>query len=295
MCKQKIATKEQKSFSININDEFLIDVLSKTPDMKINNFHFQTFNYDAFSFLPENRDIDTKAVERWVVEIGEKKKDLDIPIIVDENMNILEGQHRFGGRKKLGLPILFYISRNIKKEHIADLQKGNKWTIKDYLKYFTKKGNTAYKKYKVIYDKFNQKAKRWINHNELRMIVMGHAAFSSKSIKAPFERGDMKFVRSYEEVNQFLEWMFYFIPTKLKGDLVRDRYFQRAVVNLYSYDNFDKDIFEKMISIKKYANSLEEFDFIKKAKAEDKVTKVLDFYNEVAKKKGKKYILSKNK
>lgn len=291
----KKGTSKKNVLSVNIKDDFVINILTKNPNIEITNVIFESTDYDIFGFLKENRDIKRSSVEYWKKQIGEEGKDLDIPFIVDEKFNIYDGQNRFMARMELGLPIYFYITKNIKPEHISDIQKGNKWRIVDYLKHFIAKGKKEYAKYKELFEKFNTKMNKWINHNELRMIVMGHSSFSGKAIKDPFEEGKMKFVRSEKEVNELLEWMFHYLPIKLYADLLRDRYFQRAIVNLYSYENFDKKIFEEMIEVPKYREQLHHFEFIRKEKADGKVKTVFGFYNDVAKKKGDKYILREKK
>ena len=60
--------------------------------MNNKNIHI-TKNYNDFKFVKGNRAINYTHVNNLVDSI--KEKDLQMPIIVDEKMNIIDGQHRF--------------------------------------------------------------------------------------------------------------------------------------------------------------------------------------------------------
>ena len=54
---------------------------------------YKTTDYSVFKYLKGNRSVNELHVRRLVEAI--KEKDLQVPIIVDEKMNVVEGQHRF--------------------------------------------------------------------------------------------------------------------------------------------------------------------------------------------------------
>jgi len=247
----------------------------------------KTWNYDLFKTLKSNRDINLRDVEKWIIRI--KKRDLDIPFIVDKDYNLLEGQHRFEARKSLGLPIFYFISEKIDENDLSEIQKGKPWDVNAYLKNAVKLGIEPYVKYNDLFKEYNDKKvyrKNNISHNELRMIVMGMNAPGSK-ITEIFNDKKMTFVRPRTEVRSILDWMFKELPHLLSTDVLRDRYFQRALMNLYSYENFDKKIFETMIIKPKYRNYFESRDFIKGEDADSKVNILMTAYNVVAKTKNK--------
>ena len=66
------------------------------------------------------------------------------PIIVDQQMNIIDGQHRFLAAKSLRLPI-FYIIGNVNEQHYIQanrLQRRN--CSEDILRFYRQKGNKTY-------------------------------------------------------------------------------------------------------------------------------------------------------
>ena len=60
---------------------------------------YKTTDYGQFKNIEGNRGINLKHVNTLVTSITEK--DLQIPIIVDQNMRVVDGQHRLEAYKKL--------------------------------------------------------------------------------------------------------------------------------------------------------------------------------------------------
>jgi len=104
---------------------------------------YSTTEYSKFKKLRGNRAINELHVRRLVEAI--KEKDLQIPIIVDEDMNVLDGQHRLDAYKIVGNPI-FYIVKN--KFDLQDVRNVNsvarKWTLTEYLMSYCKLGKKDY-------------------------------------------------------------------------------------------------------------------------------------------------------
>ena len=59
-----------------------------------------TKNYDMFKTVKGNREIDKGHVARLKKEI--KKRDLDLPIFINEHDEVVDGQHTLQARKELG-------------------------------------------------------------------------------------------------------------------------------------------------------------------------------------------------
>jgi hypothetical protein len=76
----------------------------------VSTYIYKTKNYDKFTVDPQyNRDVNMKHVDKIVKsykEFGDYGQ--DFPIVVDETFRIIDGQHRFHARKKLGFTI-FYV------------------------------------------------------------------------------------------------------------------------------------------------------------------------------------------
>jgi len=105
----------------------------------------KTRDYDKFSLILGNRIINTNKVKNLMNSISEKNLMELNPIIVNNNFEISDGQHRFTALKNLGLPIVYVIGNNL---GLADVQRLNAissvWTSKDFLTSYCEIGNPNY-------------------------------------------------------------------------------------------------------------------------------------------------------
>jgi|TARA_R100000995_G_C3473992_1_gene119858 hypothetical protein len=104
---------------------------------------YKTKEYSLFKYLKGNRAVNELHVRRLVEAI--KEKDLQVPIIVDDKMNVVEGQHRLEAYKIVGLPICYIMKDNIGLEDVRKLNSvARKWTLTEYLMSYVKLGNHDY-------------------------------------------------------------------------------------------------------------------------------------------------------
>ncbi|MEQ9286955.1 MAG: ParB N-terminal domain-containing protein [Cyclobacteriaceae bacterium] len=71
---------------------------------------FETNDYSSFKKIKGNRGIDPQHVNR--LEHSFKKKHLKTPILLNEKMEIVDGQHRVEAAKNLNLPVYYIIKEN---------------------------------------------------------------------------------------------------------------------------------------------------------------------------------------
>jgi disulfide oxidoreductase YuzD len=110
---------------------------------KVKNRVYSTTNYNQFKYLKGNRAITELHVRRLVEAI--KEKDLQVPIIVDEKMNVVEGQHRLEAYKIVGRPILYIVKDNVTLDDVRKLNSvARKWTLTEYLMSHVKLGKQDY-------------------------------------------------------------------------------------------------------------------------------------------------------
>ena len=108
-----------------------------------NNKIYKTDDLAQFKYVKGNRSIH----EPWVRKLAEliKEKDLQMPIIVDENMRVQDGQHRLEAYKLCGFPITYIIKDQFELDDVRALNANNKkWTLTDYLMSHVKLGNKEY-------------------------------------------------------------------------------------------------------------------------------------------------------
>lgn len=103
----------------------------------------ETTNYNMFSYMVGNREV----VHNHVLNLAKsiKVKDLEIPIIVNEMMQVCDGQHRLEACKLVGKPVTYIVKHGLSLEDIRSLNSTNrKWTSEEYLMSFVKLGHKDY-------------------------------------------------------------------------------------------------------------------------------------------------------
>lgn len=97
------------------------------------NFKVETTrDYNKFLHIMGNREINKSNVERLkksIREIG-----LQVPILVNENRAVVDGQHRLQALRELNLPVTYIQSEITREEHIPNLQVSKLWTALDFAK-----------------------------------------------------------------------------------------------------------------------------------------------------------------
>lgn len=103
---------------------------------------YETYDYDKFHIMEKgNRDID----HYKNISLSMKEEFLFSPIIVNENMEIIDGQNRFIASKALNKPIFYIVKEgySIKEVRILNSNSRN-WGKRDFIKSFADEGNEEY-------------------------------------------------------------------------------------------------------------------------------------------------------
>lgn len=107
---------------------------------------YETDDYSLFSELENNRDVTRSRAEKLIASFSEKE--ILNPLVVNEKMEIVDGQGRFEALKTLGRPIKFLISPGATIEDCRRMNQYNtKWVALDFVKSFVKSGNENYKRF----------------------------------------------------------------------------------------------------------------------------------------------------
>ena len=105
----------------------------------------KTFNYEMFGFMQTNRDLRDSHIEHLMSSITELGYITALPVIVDESMIIIDGQHRFEACKRLGIPIYYEVSYVDKEKAKISLNMNQRiWRLEDYIGSWAKSGKQCY-------------------------------------------------------------------------------------------------------------------------------------------------------
>lgn len=115
---------------------------------------FRTTDYSIFKFSELNRDINQlnlKKIKHSMETIG------FIPnkrILVNEDMEIIDGQHRYIACKELGLPIEYEIIQECENVYTNLNTGGKPLSAYDYIKYYSTKGFNVYTTISKLYEQY---------------------------------------------------------------------------------------------------------------------------------------------
>lgn len=123
-------------------------------------------DYDMFKTLESNRSIKPLHLKR--LKASMQIKQLVIPIIINEQYKVIDGQHRLQACKDLGLPVYFIITpgADLNDVHLAN-SVNMTWGVEDYLNSFCEMGLDDY----LSYAKFRAKYK--FGHKETMLLLQG--------------------------------------------------------------------------------------------------------------------------
>nr|DAZ24984.1 MAG TPA: chromosome partitioning protein [Caudoviricetes sp.] len=156
-----------------------------------------TKDYERFKLLEFNRKgLDRNHINKIKDSIS-KNGYIGNPILVNDDFEIFDGQHRFTALKEMGLEVPYEI-RNIAYDSIIDLNiTQKKWGIEDYVNYYCEKDkNPNYTRLKRLC-------------NELKcgcnlILIMGFRVCINGDIRKKVKDGSLSFKMDEElKVNQF--------------------------------------------------------------------------------------------
>jgi hypothetical protein len=109
----------------------------------------KTENYDLFKRISGNRTINKAQISRLQASFDENPELISaVPVIVNDKMEIIDGQHRFNALKKLGMPIYYFKVGKLGLKAVQVLNSATKtWSPLDYAKSYSELDKKDYDVY----------------------------------------------------------------------------------------------------------------------------------------------------
>lgn len=178
----------------------------------------KTSDYKLFKQMPGNRVINHENVDNIVESIKKNNKLHVHPIIVNEEMYVIDGQHRLVAAVKLNVPIYYVVSSGKDEledayEHIMSANINQKsWSIEDFLHLYAIKNNDEdYKQFIAMMSKLKLRARALIG-----LIFGGNTGHIVESMKiGKFKMPDDK-AQNEHVCNQYLQFQEFVQKRKLK-------------------------------------------------------------------------------
>src|ERR1700690_547235 len=109
----------------------------------------KTNDYTIFKTHENNRKINPLNLQKIIFSLKKQNMLQFRPILVDQNMNVIDGQHRLEAAKELNLEIYYQKNSEATHQDIVLLNTNQKpWSYDDYFNYYISLGNEDYKKIK---------------------------------------------------------------------------------------------------------------------------------------------------
>lgn len=206
----------------------------------------KTNKYSAFKLLNRNRKLYESHLKKLKKSIEEDNRLEENPIIVNEKMEIIDGQHRLAVAKQLDIPIYYIVSKSADMETVMRLQTQKTWSLNDYIDSYIKAGNTYY----IV-------LKDFINYYGLPItfsadLLSGKTSFKGGSGGKVIKSGDFE-IKNLKSAKDFAD-KYREIYQKIRKPFARTRDFVVAVVTITGSELYSQDRMTR--KLKYYARRL---------------------------------------
>jgi hypothetical protein len=221
----------------------------------------ETKNYDRFNFVSTNRDINNanlKKIESSILDIG-----VQIPIVVNQNYDIIEGQHRFIALRKNKMVVPYVMSKNASENFIAKLQESKRWTAEDFCRRLATKGD-------IDCQLALDTAERWSKLTNKKMAIIRSLELLMWSKTCSGIKRTLK-ENKYKVNLECAENVFDAVQIMNNYEMNTSPYSNKIVRSLkslyYIYNGLDLQVIEHMVKnnyITAYSNDAEQNAYMKK-------------------------------
>ncbi len=192
----------------------------------------KTKNYEQFSFRDDNRErIDQGHVKRLVESIKARNLLELRPIVVNEKMEVIDGQHRLLAAKALQVEIYYQVEKKLEATDIIRMNINKSWAMGDFLNFYCTHHYPEYLKLRDFMKKHSLNLKVALN------IAMGQTHVGYADFK------DGKFIFNDETLDGELDicWDTITYIKKMNGysPYTNSNRFWKSLLKLVRHPDFD--------------------------------------------------------
>lgn len=111
-----------------------------------------TKDYSRFKVITGNRAVTETHVKKLMASIGRKNLLPYAPILVNEDMEVIDGQHRLEAAKLLNLEVYYLVAEGARVKDVQLLNASQKqWTLEDYADSYATQGYSDYEILRAFY------------------------------------------------------------------------------------------------------------------------------------------------
>ena len=191
----------------------------------------KTYDYNIFKHMKGNRVVNQSHVNKLIKSMSDKY--MAQPIIVNRNMEIVDGQHRFAAAQELELPIYYQV---IKGANINDVQRLNttskKWSGSDYLNMYCEQNVEDYLIFKQFKEKYNFL-------DEVYICLLTDKASTTTGINNAFKEGNFRI----SNLNLAMKKADNMVEIGQYHKKYNSRAFSRALLRVFKMTGYDHKVF----------------------------------------------------
>ena len=200
----------------------------------------ETNNYEKFSYIGGNRPVRVNKAHFKNLKDSISIKQIPVPIVVNENYEICDGQNRFEACKKLKKPVFYIKIDGLGLEDVQRLNANTKnWDTDDFLDSFCAQGIPAYLEYRAHKEKYK------FPHTSTQVILSGGwEGKGGKNISQVFKDGNFEIndhKKAYKISDMIVEISKYFTGYK-------EQKFILAMLHLFKHDEYSHATFMRKLA-----------------------------------------------
>lgn len=201
----------------------------------------KTSDYSIFKKLPGNREIDACNLKKITASLKTNNMLEFRPLLVNDKMEVIDGQHRLEAAKALGLEVYFTIKTECAPLDMVLLNNAQKgWVLEDYIHFHASQGNESYKELIKISHKNS------ISVKDACYLSCLHSGKAYRNLKEG--KLDQDISKVSEEIRERvwkIEQVKRLIDEKTMGNkfYLTSVAFKKAFIQLFNNGSFDFDLF----------------------------------------------------
>ena len=207
-----------------------MDLLSVIREYEKNKEILSTTEYDIFKYHPLNRKVSERHVQNLIRSIKKNNYLGVMPIVVDSDLQVLDGQYRLAAARNLKIPIHYIIvpKNKIGDDFFLTSKISKNYSLLDAIDFYTKKeGYEDYKIFKEFLDELK------ISPGSLCSLIGNSIGGSSTTI---FKEGRFKLKLSFNKINELIQKYKVLRDILKNADLLSEPY--RTIPFCTAFSNF---------------------------------------------------------
>lgn len=205
----------------------------------------RTKDYSIFQKHENNRPIEEDNVKRLVRSITALNLLEHRPLLVDDEMRIIDGQHRLEAAKHLKLEVFYQVKEDATDDEILVLATAHKnWTLENFFNYWATKGNEHY-----------IKGQWFMNENHLTFHQFMQICQLNRSTNDRVKKGNFIFPDEDEEKMKGIVTAIEEISETVKQFVIHEKRvansprFKRALIGILSLEDVDVELLKSKIKL----------------------------------------------